>query len=244
MEPAPILDREFLEKLERLTLRWQKSFAGLVGGNRHGWVTNQVAIRGRRTGIPRPSQLSSWRRPARGELARLPAPREALPQDVPGGAPRAGAHARGYQRFHERRRRREVLLRAQAGRRALLCRHGAAGLDRNPWIFKQAGAPLLVHRRASPLRSGAGLPGLHGTRRPDGLLRCAARIHFVLLTTRADHRDLGFPRRPGLSTGFAIPGGFRSRADAAADLVGSRSHRRRGMANWNWKTSRNVAARG
>src|ERR1700683_2380753 len=33
MEPAPILDREFLEKLERLTLRWQKSFAGLVGGH-------------------------------------------------------------------------------------------------------------------------------------------------------------------------------------------------------------------
>src|ERR1700684_4274133 len=33
MEPAPILDREFLEKLERLTLRWQRSFAGLVGGH-------------------------------------------------------------------------------------------------------------------------------------------------------------------------------------------------------------------
>src|ERR1700729_3935429 len=33
MEPAPILDREFLEKLERLALRWQKSFAGLVGGH-------------------------------------------------------------------------------------------------------------------------------------------------------------------------------------------------------------------
>jgi uncharacterized protein (DUF58 family) len=33
MDPAPILDREFLEKLERLTLHWQKSFAGLVGGH-------------------------------------------------------------------------------------------------------------------------------------------------------------------------------------------------------------------
>jgi len=33
MEPAPILDREFLEKLERLALRWQKSFEGLVGGH-------------------------------------------------------------------------------------------------------------------------------------------------------------------------------------------------------------------
>ena len=30
---APLLDRGFLEKLERLTLEWQKSFAGLVGGH-------------------------------------------------------------------------------------------------------------------------------------------------------------------------------------------------------------------
>ncbi|MBZ5581261.1 MAG: DUF58 domain-containing protein [Acidobacteriia bacterium] len=31
--PAPLLDREFLERLERLTLHWQKSFPGLVGGH-------------------------------------------------------------------------------------------------------------------------------------------------------------------------------------------------------------------
>src|ERR1700682_3114045 len=31
--PAPLLDRDFLEKLERLTIHWQKSFAGLVGGH-------------------------------------------------------------------------------------------------------------------------------------------------------------------------------------------------------------------
>src|ERR1017187_4467900 len=30
---CPLLDREFLEKLERLTIHWQKSFAGLVGGH-------------------------------------------------------------------------------------------------------------------------------------------------------------------------------------------------------------------
>ena len=29
----PLVDRHFLEKLERLTLRWQKSFNGLVGGH-------------------------------------------------------------------------------------------------------------------------------------------------------------------------------------------------------------------
>ena len=33
MDSAPILDREFLEKLERLTIHWQKSFPGLVGGH-------------------------------------------------------------------------------------------------------------------------------------------------------------------------------------------------------------------
>jgi uncharacterized protein (DUF58 family) len=29
----PLLDRDFLERLERLTIHWQKSFAGLVGGH-------------------------------------------------------------------------------------------------------------------------------------------------------------------------------------------------------------------
>ena len=33
MPTAPLLDREFLEKLERLTIHWQKSFPGLVGGH-------------------------------------------------------------------------------------------------------------------------------------------------------------------------------------------------------------------
>src|SRR5216110_1340799 len=33
MVSVPLLDREFLEKLERLTIHWQKSFAGLVGGH-------------------------------------------------------------------------------------------------------------------------------------------------------------------------------------------------------------------
>jgi uncharacterized protein (DUF58 family) len=32
MASAPLLDREFLEKLERLTIHWERSFAGLVGG--------------------------------------------------------------------------------------------------------------------------------------------------------------------------------------------------------------------
>jgi uncharacterized protein (DUF58 family) len=33
MGSAQLLDREFLEKLERLTIHWQKSFSGLVGGH-------------------------------------------------------------------------------------------------------------------------------------------------------------------------------------------------------------------
>lgn len=31
--PEPLVDRHFLEKLERLTLQWQKSFNGIVGGH-------------------------------------------------------------------------------------------------------------------------------------------------------------------------------------------------------------------
>lgn len=33
MANAPLLDRQFLERLERLTVHWQKSFPGLVGGH-------------------------------------------------------------------------------------------------------------------------------------------------------------------------------------------------------------------
>ncbi len=33
MKSEPLVDRAFLEKLERLTLHWQKSFQGLVGGH-------------------------------------------------------------------------------------------------------------------------------------------------------------------------------------------------------------------
>jgi len=33
MPSAPLLERDFLEKLERLTIQWQRSFPGLVGGH-------------------------------------------------------------------------------------------------------------------------------------------------------------------------------------------------------------------
>ena len=33
MKPTPLIDSSFLEKLERLTIQWQKSFPGLVGGH-------------------------------------------------------------------------------------------------------------------------------------------------------------------------------------------------------------------
>src|SRR5579864_7031686 len=33
MPSGPLLERQFLEKLERLTIHWQKSFNGLVGGH-------------------------------------------------------------------------------------------------------------------------------------------------------------------------------------------------------------------
>lgn len=33
MSTTPLLDRQFLERLERLTIHWEKSFSGLVGGH-------------------------------------------------------------------------------------------------------------------------------------------------------------------------------------------------------------------
>ncbi len=33
MATAPLIERDFLEKLERMTIRWRKSFQGLVGGH-------------------------------------------------------------------------------------------------------------------------------------------------------------------------------------------------------------------
>ncbi len=33
MKPQPLIDSALLEKLERLAIRWQKSFPGLVGGH-------------------------------------------------------------------------------------------------------------------------------------------------------------------------------------------------------------------
>src|SRR3954471_4261842 len=33
MPTAALLDRQFLERLERLTIHWEKSFSGLVGGH-------------------------------------------------------------------------------------------------------------------------------------------------------------------------------------------------------------------
>src|SRR5512145_2585285 len=32
-EVEPLIERQFLEKLERLTIHWEKSFSGLVGGH-------------------------------------------------------------------------------------------------------------------------------------------------------------------------------------------------------------------
>ena len=171
MPAAPLLDREFLEKLERLTIHWQKSFPGLVGGH------NVSRFAGSGPGISRPSQFPSRRRSARRQLARLHAPGKALPQDVPGGAARAGASAGRFERFHDGVRRRKVRLRAQAGRVALLRRPGAARQHRDPRIFQ---AP--DERAFSPLAAGTasmaspnGLMALEaGRRRPIIRRWCAS----------------------------------------------------------------------
>ena len=120
MPSAPLLDREFLEKLERLTIHWQKSFAGLVGGH------NRSRFAGAGQEFLDHRNFHHGDDLARGELARLPAAGKAVPQNVPGGAARSGAPADRPQRFDDGARRREVRHGAQARRGALLRRPGAA----------------------------------------------------------------------------------------------------------------------
>ena len=52
MADAPLLDRAFLEKLERLTIQWQKSLPGLVGGH------NTSRFAGRGPGVSGSSPVS------------------------------------------------------------------------------------------------------------------------------------------------------------------------------------------
>ena len=127
-------------------------FAGLVGGHNH------VALRRRRAGVPRPPQFPSRRRPARRQLARLPAPGKALPQDVPGGAARARAHAAGSQRFHDGARRAEVRLRAQAGRARCATSGWCGWTHRGPRLLQPPGAAHLFDRRPAPLSRRDGRP--------------------------------------------------------------------------------------
>ncbi len=52
MNAEPLLDSEFLEKLERLAIHWQKSFPGLVGGH------NISHFAGAGPGVSGPSPIS------------------------------------------------------------------------------------------------------------------------------------------------------------------------------------------
>ena len=127
-----LLDREFLEKLERLAIHWQKSFPGLVGGH------NASRFAGAGPGVSGPSQFPSRRRSAGRQLARLPAAGKIVPEDVPGGAARARAPAARHQRLHDGPRRREVRLRAAAGGGAVLRGPGAARQHRDPPVSRAA----------------------------------------------------------------------------------------------------------
>ena len=120
----PFLDQRFPQKLERLTLRWHKSFSGLVGGH------NSVALLRAGPGVSRSSPLSSRRRSTRGELARLSALRQIVPENVSGRAAYSCSAAARFQRIHgwPHGRCTNSITRGN-WRRAVLCRAGAAGHD-------------------------------------------------------------------------------------------------------------------
>ena len=90
MASAPLLDREFLEKLERLTIHWQKSFAGLVGGHNKSRFpgAGQEFLDHRNFHQGDDLRAVNWRA--------YHAAGKALPEDVPGGAARSGAVAARY----------------------------------------------------------------------------------------------------------------------------------------------------
>ena len=120
MAQRSLIDQSLLEKLERLTLHWQKSFPGLVGGR------NASRFSGPGPGVPGSPPLSSWRRFSGRQLARLSAVRKAAPEVVPGRAANPCSATARHQRIHGNRARPNSTTRRKLAAAHDLCWTGAA----------------------------------------------------------------------------------------------------------------------
>ena len=150
MPTAPLLDREFLERLERLTIHWQKSFPGLVGGHNMSRFagSGQEFLDHRNFHHGDDLRAVNWRAYLRLDKLFLK-----MFQVEPRVPVRLLIDT---QRIDDGARRAEVRICAQARRRALLCGAGPPRLDRGAWIFQPADAADLFDRRPPPFHRGDG----------------------------------------------------------------------------------------
>ena len=183
-----------LEHLERLTIQWQKSLPGLVGGH------NTSRFAGLGPGVSGSSPFPPWRRPARRQLARVPAPGKAVSEDVPAGAAHSGAAAAGHQQIHGRPARSAKFDYARK-LAAALCYVGLVRLDSiclQPFSDKLHDAFTASggrHRFQPAMNFLAGLkPG--GTNQFPG---DRAPVHLQLSAARLGDRDFGFSGRRAIA---------------------------------------------
>ena len=234
MASAPLLDREFLEKLERLTIHWQKSFAGLVGGHNHvalrraparSFSTIATSITAttcaRSTGAPTcawrscSSRCSRWSRACPCACCWTPAP----------------PWAHGGVKFDYARK-----------LAAALCYVGLVRLDthRDPRLRRPPRAARLLRAAAATAFGGVmdGLQRARGGRR-HRLSARDPRVHRHLFAARpGDRRSPIFWTTTSCEKALQYLTRFRPRADAAPGLGGRGSRRRPGPANWNCATPR------
>ena len=217
MPSAPLLEREFLEKLERLTIHWQKSFPGLVGGHNISRFAGagQEFLDHRNFHHGDDLRAVNWRAYLRLEKLFLKMfqvePRVPVRMLIDTSAPWPPSTASSS------------ITRASWPARWLR-RAGAAGYDRDPPLRLAAGRAHVLQRRPASLRLGGGLPHGDEGRRPHRFLRGRARVHLDLFAARPGDRDLRFPGRSGLRKAAAISGRFRPRAAAGAGLGGRGPH--------------------
>ena len=159
MASAPLLERDFLEKLERLTIQWQRSFPGLVGGHNMSRFAGagQEFLDHRNFHHGDDLRAVNWRAYMRLEKLFLKMfqiePRVPVRFLIDTSVSMSAVNPD------------KVRLRAQAGRRAGVCGAGAAGYARDPQFRVAPGPENLLHGRAAPLQIGGRLPDFHEGRR-------------------------------------------------------------------------------
>jgi hypothetical protein len=187
---TPLLDRDFLERLERLTIHWQRSFAGLVGGHNRSRFAGggQEFLDHRHFHQGDDLRAVNWR--AFMRLDKMFLKMFQIEPRVP------CAFAR-YLEVDGRARAKSSTY-ARAWPRALLCRPGPARyhsvlpFDRELHEGKVCGGGRHRYRPVAEFLEGLEPAGVHR------LPRRRARVSERISAARPGHRDLRFSRRSRL----------------------------------------------